>query len=105
MSLPSRHFVGWTPPPHPTDVPPSMSNSLSKEEQIARVLLDYNHDDDTRSAVLTGPRSTSAPEGTNWLIGGHGPVDPYQLYRAWKDPQAFANGDLNYAANIQTFFN
>lgn len=98
-----RHFVGWTPPPHPIDVPPSIDSSLSRGEMAKRVLLDFDHDDDLRAAVYTGPRSTESPEGTNWLIGGHGPVNGTDLYQAFLKPSAFAVANSVSLPVLQSF--
>lgn len=90
-----RHFTGWTPPPHPIDVIPSIDPSIPFGEQVKRVILDFYHDNDLRSAVLTGPGSTTAPEGTNWWIDGRGHVDPNHLWQAISDPKTYVSHWFN----------
>lgn len=46
-----RTLTGWIPPPHPIEVMPSFDPNTSHAAKARSVLMDYYHDDDTRSWV------------------------------------------------------
>lgn len=78
-----EHLVGWSPPPHPIDVIPSVDPRASKKEQARAVLFDFYHDDVLRSW---------ADDGTVKEIFGvkhtedHDPTMLIQVYENPNDP-------------------
>jgi hypothetical protein len=91
-----RHFTGWTPPPHPFDVIPSIDGSMSKVEQVRRVLLDWEHDDDLRATFFHQPGNThywifSPPNNLSYTEG---------IMEAWFNPTQLSKDQLGAFSEV-----
>lgn len=95
----TRHFVGWTRPPHAFEAIPSFTNADSLTDQTKAVLLDFVHDDDMRQAA----------KAYGWYLAGaeakvHGVdvIDPESLYVAVTDPDTWLLLNSGQAVGLST---
>jgi len=80
---PGGHVVGWSAPPHPIDVIPSVDPRASKKQQARAVLFDFYHDDALRSWAddgnvkdVFGVKHTEDTDPTLLIQAYENPNDP-----------------------------